>query len=131
MQTETNTRPQAPWRVVTNQNLAENYAEGPRIKVRCVDPRGLYYDFLRRRQGDVFYLVPQWITVVDPITGGPVKENGEVVKRVVTAEEQFNSKTMMRVEEETQENVTSAQGAINKMQDEMSEEKAPKRKSNA
>ena len=128
MQTETNTRPQIPWRVVTNQNLAQNYAEGPRIKVRETGPRTRYYDFARRRPNDVYYLVPQIVTVIDPITGNPVMENGKVVTRIVTAEEQFNPNTMIRVDENEPENISTAQGAINKMQDELGEEKAPKKR---
>jgi hypothetical protein len=110
-----------PWPTVTQRTISDDNAEGPRIRVRSISPQPIYYDFMRRYEGDVFTLVPKWVTVVDKNTTKPIKENG-VIKRVVrTAEEQFSSETMERVEDEEQETVTTAQEALTKQQDEITE----------
>jgi hypothetical protein len=113
-----------PYRIVKGHNLGEDYAEGPRIKVRCTTPVGLYYDFYRRREGDVFILYPKWVTVTDKDTGRPVKDkDGKIKKKLVTAREQFSVETMEIVEEDEPENISTAQTAINKESEQIKEEK--------
>ena len=114
---------QVPWPVTNSWNIGENYGEGPQIKVRAI--RMIYYNFNRRREGDVFTLIPQWVTVTDPKTGRPVKEKGDIKKRLVTAEEQFSEETMERVDPEVVETLSTAQQALNKAQDELDEAKRP------
>lgn len=123
-----NTRQAAPWPVVNNDNLADNYGPGERIRVRCIHPPGIYYDFVRRREGDVFDLIPMYVTQIDPNTGRPKLENGEPVKRLVTAKEQFIPDKMERVDETVPVQVTTAQGALNRKQDELNEAKAPRKR---
>lgn len=117
-----------PWRVVSEQNIGDNYAEGPRIRVKCIDPRGLYYNFNRRREGDVFTLVPMYVTIIDDKTGKPVMKNGEVQKKLVTAEQQFSSESMEKVDDSEPIRVTTAQDALNKAQDELNEAKIPRKR---
>ena len=114
---------QVPWPVTNSWNIGDNYAEGPRIKVRAL--RMLYYNFNRRREGDVFLLIPQYVTVCDKKSGRPVKENGQIKKRLVTAAEQFSEETMERVDKEEVETLSTAQMALNKAQDELNEAKRP------
>ena len=104
-----------PYPKVNYDNLAQNYAEGPRIKVRCIDPQGIYYDFNRRREGDTFILHPMKITMLDK-RGKPVKKDGEIQYRVVTAKEQFSEATMEIVEEDEPVRISTAQEAVNKKQ---------------
>jgi hypothetical protein len=123
---EKNPQPQRiPWPVKNMNNIGDNYAEGAQIRVRCIDPRGVYYNFTRRRQGDVFTLIPQYVTEVDPKTDKPVMENGRPKMRLVTAEQQFSPQTMEKVEDDEPEKITTAQMAINKMSDELNEAKIP------
>ena len=120
---ETNrVKSQIPWPVVTDETVERNQGEGPRIKVRCIHPKGVYYEYLRRREGDVFYLVPKWITVCNKDTGSPVMENGKAQKRLVTAAEQFSSVTMEKVEDEDEpETITTSQMALNRVVEELSD----------
>lgn len=106
----------APWPVITTDNFEDNSAPGEKIKVRCIDPRGVFYDYVRRREGDVFELRPQYVTNIDAETGKPVMKDGKVEKRLVTAKQQFSTRTMELVEDATPVNVTSAQEALNKEQ---------------
>jgi hypothetical protein len=122
------TKGKTPWPVVTMENLGENYGPGPRIKVKVIDPRGTYYDFLRRREGDVFYLIPMYTPVIDSNTGKAVIENGEVKKRLVTAEEQFSSNVMEKVDDDEPVKVTTAQIALNNESDKIVDGKTPRRK---
>jgi len=126
--TQPATRQQIPWPVRDMNNIGDNYAPGEQIKVRCIDQRGVYYNFMRRRFGDVFNLIPMYITQVDPDTGKPVLEGGNPVMKLVTAEEQFSPNTMERVDSDEPERVSTAQGALNQMQDELNEAKIPKRR---
>ena len=118
---------QIPWPVRNTYNLAENYADGPRIRVRCIHPPGIYYDFIRRREGDVFDLIPQYVTVTDTNTGQPVMEHGKPKKRIVTAEEQFSERTMERIGDDAEIIVTTSQQALRQKQDELDEGKRPAR----
>lgn len=110
---------QPPWPVINMQNIGENRAPGESIKVRCIAPQGLYYNFLRRREGDIFMLYPVWVTETDKRTGKALKENGEIKKRLVTAKEQFSEENMELVDEDVPEVVTTAQQALNKKSDEL------------
>lgn len=121
-------RAKAPWNVVNSDNQGDNYGPGPRIKVRIIDQRGIYYNFHRRRTGDVFSLVPMYVTEIDDKTGKPVMVNGQVKKRLVTAEQQFSPQTMEKVEDDEPEMITSAQDALNKASDELNEAKIPQKK---
>ena len=114
-----------PWRVINNSNIGDNYGPGETVRVRCIDPRGIYYNFARRREGDVFDLIPMYVTVVDEATGKPKLENGQVVKVLKTAEQQFSQQTMELVDDSTPERTTTAQQALNKVQDELNEAKIP------
>ena len=116
-----------PWPVINDRSRGDNYAQGETIKVRCIDPRGIYYDFKHRREGDVFELIPQYVTVVDPKTKKPVKENGEFKKRLVAAVDQFSDATMELMESETPVTNTTAQDALNKAQEELDAVKRPQK----
>ena len=124
-QQEKNKNYKAPWPIKTFDNIGDNYAEGPQIKVKCIDPRGIYYNFCRRREGDVFNLIPQYIPEADPNTMKPVMENGKPKMRLVTAEEQFSSATMERVDEDEPETITTAKDAILKVQNDLDGAKVP------
>ena len=107
-----------PYPRVTNDNLAQNYAPGPRIRVRCIAPQGLYYNFLRRRENDEFLLHPMYVIKTDKKTGKAVKKDGEFVRKVVTARDQFSEENMEILEEEAdpqeKEVISSAQQAVTK-----------------
>lgn len=108
-----------PWPVINDRSIGDNYAPGETIKVRCIDPQGIYYNFKHRREGDVFELIPQYITVVDPKTRKPVKENGQLKRKVVTAKEQFSDVTMELIEDDAPVTLTTAQAALNKAQEDL------------
>lgn len=122
------TQQKVPWPVKTFDNIGDNYGEGPQIKVRCIDPRGVYYNFLRRRLGDVFNLIPQYVTVIDPKTEKPLMENGQVKKRLVTAEEQFSPQTMEKVDQAEPETITTAGEAIRKAQEDLDGVRTPSKR---
>src|SRR5512147_3010346 len=115
----------APWPTINFDNIGDNYAEGERIKVRCIHPQGIYYNHNRRRQGDVFELVPMYVTEWDPIKLKPVKEDGRFKKRLITAKEQFSDETMELVEEEEPVRITTAKDALQKAVNELDEAKIP------
>jgi hypothetical protein len=117
-----------PWPVINDYNMDGNMGPGDTIKVRCIAPQGMYYRFARRREGDVFTLVPVYETVIDPKTGKHIKENGDFKRHLITAEAQFSDVTMELVEDETPDSVSTAQGAINLAQDELNEAKIPAKK---
>jgi len=108
---------QPPWPVINNFNLGNDYAEGPTIKVRA--RRTLYYDFCRRHENDVFTLHPKRITVVDPATNRPVKENGVNKLVVVSAESQFDEEIMERLDDNEPEVLTTAQQALDRTSEEI------------
>jgi hypothetical protein len=110
---------QVPYAIRNNYNLGEDYAEGPTIKVKCIAPQGLYYDFQRRREGDVFTLYPKYVTVIDRRNGKPLKKDGIIQKKLITAKEQFSEYTMEIVADDTPEHTTTSQQAINKAQVEL------------
>lgn len=115
-----------PYPQVNRDNVDKLYAEGERIKVRCIDPQGLYYgpDFQRKREGDVFYLKPFYVTQMTKpkkkMGPEPVRVNGVIQKRIMTAKEQFSNVTMELVEEDVPEKYTKAQDALNRATDELS-----------
>lgn len=106
-----------PWPVINDDNIENNQPSGKRIKVRCTHPQGIYYNFRRRREGDVFELVPQIVTVLHkdgPQKGLPVMENGLPVKAILSAEDQFSPNTMEKVEEDEPLHTTNAQESLDK-----------------
>lgn len=121
-------RQTVPWAVKNLNNLGDNYGPGEQIKVRCIDPRGVYYNFMRRRQGDVFTLIPQYVAVLDPVTMKPVMENGQPKTKLISAKEQFSAQTMELVDQQEPETMTTAQDAVNKTINELNEAKIPTRR---
>jgi hypothetical protein len=118
----------APWPVRNMDNIGDNYAEGPRIRVRCTWPRGIYYNHQRRYENDVFELIPQWITITNKETGMPeLDEHKKPKRKVFTAEEQFSSRTMELVDGDIPTNITTAQMALSQKQGELDESKTPMR----
>lgn len=116
----------APWPTPTQDTIDKQNAEGPRIRVRVIDPRGVYYEHLRRREGDVFDLNPKMITETDKNTGGPAfDEKGKPRMKLVTAQEQFSPKTMEIVDMDEPEVVTTSKDAMQKAQNELDQEKVP------
>lgn len=99
-------------------------------------------DSIRRREGDVFTLFPRWVTAmrihadecarcgglepehfggklghayrpaVVPGEQRPIMENGNVKRRLMTAEEQFSDRWMERVDDNEPEVMTSAPIAL-------------------
>lgn len=120
-------RQQIPWSQRGN-HPGDNYAEGPVIKVRCTHPQGIYYDFRRRREGDVFLLIPQYVAEYDDATMRPKYKDGKPILKLVTAAEQFNPAKMEKVDDDLPETITTAQSAINKASDELNGEKLPRRR---
>lgn len=115
-----------PYPQVNRDNIDRMYADGERLKVRCIAPQGLYYDFNRRREGDVFYLKPYWVTLTEtdkkkPSFGKPIKKDGIVQRKIITAREQFSDETMQMVDEETPEKYTDAQEALDIKTSELSD----------
>ena len=111
-----------PWPVVNEQYLGENAAPGKRIKVRCINPEGLYYRYNRFRENDVFYLIPTYVTVLDKM-GSPVIENGAPKRQIKTAEDQFVARIMEKVDEDAPTKLTGAQQALNQKTEEINAEK--------
>jgi hypothetical protein len=119
-----------PWPVVTTESieLEQSRIPGQRIKVMVAPGYTIYYDHLRRRAGDVFTLVPKWVTVVDHKTSRPILENGKPKMKLISAEEQFSNERMIRVEDDEPEHITTAQQALNRAQDELNEAKVPRKR---
>lgn len=88
--------------------------EAPKtIKVRATQTGE--YLLVRRREGDVFNLVPRDVTVYDSTGGRPVyDEDGNPVKRHQTAQAQFSPFWMEKVREDMQERTTGAQRALDR-----------------
>ena len=123
------TRQKAPWPIINSDNVGDNYGPGPKIKVRVVGPRTIYYNFHRRYEGDVFYLVTMYVTETDPKKDNmPIIENGIPKKRLVTAEEQFDPEKMEKLESDEPESITTAQQALDREQDRLNESKTPRKK---
>ena len=98
-------------------------AEGPTIKVRALKEGD--YEYLLRREGDVFTLKPRMITVyniqggrpeIDPATGKPLM-------RLSTAEEQFSNRWMERVDEDEPERTTTSTQALQQATDDIASAK--------
>lgn len=115
-----------PWPVINEANLGDNYGPGPQIRVRYTAIRPMYYNFHRRREGDVFTLIPMYVPEVDQETFKPIMEKGQIKKRLVTAEEQFNAANMERLDDDEQPHISTAQEALNRTQNELNEAKAPR-----
>jgi hypothetical protein len=98
---------------------------GERIKVRATQMGE--YEYARRRDGDVFTLKPREVTVVDPITRKPIIEHGKPKMRILTAEEQFSSRWMERIDEGAEDTITTAQAALNNATEEINEGRRPGR----
>lgn len=96
---------------------------GPRIRVRAMQMGE--YEYARRREGDVFTLKPRMMTVVDPVTGKPMFEDGAVKTRMLTAEEQFSPRWMERIEDTAEETITGAQQALNAATESINEGRRP------
>ena len=124
--TQRNTSAKVPWPVVTSETVEMSQVEGPRIKVRATQM--FYYEHLRRREGDVFYLSPKYVTQVDKVSTLPLQKDGKPVMKLYTAEDQFDPNIMERVEDEEPERVTTAQQALNKAQDELNDKGQMSRK---
>lgn len=116
----------APWPVITQDSVEREQLDGPRIKVMA--KRMLYYEHLRRREGDVFYLSPKLVTMVDKKTTRPIVEKGQIKKKLFTAEEQFDPDIMERVDEAEPERITTSQQALDKAQDELNEAKLSRKR---
>ncbi len=83
---------------------------------------------VRHREGDVFTLVPYLITEVDPHTSRILfDENGKVKMRLHTIDEQFNPKTMERMEEDAEESYSTAQEALDRQTEALRVGRATKR----
>jgi len=127
-----------PWPVINDDNLDGNQGPGETIDVRCIAPEGIYYNYRRRREGDVFTLMPRYITETQPAQlpdgkpnprrGEVIKENGQPKKKLLTARDQFSERTMELVEGE-HPHTTSAQEAINQKQDELTDKTPSRRRS--
>lgn len=119
----------APWPVVNMDNIGDSYGPGDRIRVRVkndVPGHQVYYNFARRREGDVFDLIPMYVTETDK-DGNVIREKGQPKKRLLTAAEQFSDRTMELVEDDEPKKMTTAQQAINKEQDKINESKQVRR----
>lgn len=121
------TKQQIPWSQRGN-HPGDNYAPGPTIKVKCVHPQGIYYDFLRRREGDIFLLIPQYVAEFDEVTMKIKMEAGKPKMKLVTAEQQFNPEKMEKVDDDAEETITTAQDAINRVAMELDSAKAPQKR---
>jgi hypothetical protein len=96
---------------------------GPTIKVRALQLGE--YEYCRRRPGDVFVLKPREVSITKK--GELMMENGKAKMRLLTAEEQFSSRWMQRVQDDTPEIATSAQEALDRAQEELTEGRRPGR----
>jgi len=108
-----------PWPVVNHDSIENRTPSGETIKVRCLAPEGLYYNFSRRREGDVFTLIPQMVTKLELKPTGewlPVMKDGKPVTEIIPARKQLSPRTMEEVEPSEPEETTSAQGVLNKTQ---------------
>jgi|BioPla2DNA2_1021312.scaffolds.fasta_scaffold12243_4 hypothetical protein len=115
---QSTTKNKAPWPVVTEETLENSRAKGETLRVRCIAPEGIYYNFARRREGDVFDLVPKKAAKLAQSKGTkqwvPVMENGKPVIVTISAREQFSEQTMEIVEDGEAESLTTAQMALDR-----------------
>lgn len=88
-----------------------------RIRVRAT--RTGYYEHIRRREGDVFTLIPRRIPVMDEDTGKPIP--GET--RIYTAREQFSENWMEFAPAATRETLSTSKQHITKEHDAIIREK--------
>jgi len=99
----------------------DDVVDGPTIKVRVKEDCEVYYEHERKRAGDVFTLKPRMVNQYD-IKFQEVKRDkktGEVLKRLLTAEQQFSAMAMERIEDEADETVSTAQDAINRQSEDI------------
>lgn len=120
---------------------AGEQAPGPVLKVRATQVG--YYEHCRRREGDVFYLIPRYVTkynVVDEVVDGkktgrtvnagkPVLDkNSQPVLEVHSAEQQLSKRWMEVVPDDEPELTTGAQAALDRTTAELLSAKSPGRK---
>ncbi len=83
---------------------------------------------IRHREGDVFELKPYWVTLTDPASARVLlDEDGKPKMRLLTAEEQFSERSMIRVEDDTPESFSTAQDAVDRSSQELRGGRNPKR----
>lgn len=106
----------------TIDNAAKRKELSQRIRVRAT--RMGYYMHVRRREGDVFSLIPQNIieTVEEKDLKGRVVGNKKV-SRLMTAREQFSARWMEEVEPQTPGKVTTGKQDLKAKHDDLIKEK--------
>lgn len=87
-------------------------ADGQRERIRVRATRTGYYEHVRRREGDVFTLIPRSIPVMDRKTGKPTGE-----MRIFTAKEQFSEVWMELAPATARETVSTSKQHITKVHD--------------
>lgn len=106
-----------PWNIINKYNEGENIAPGPRIRARCIDPRGIFYRHNRIRENEEFFIYPVYRAKMKK-DGKPEKKGRQVQLEIVTARQQFSENTMEFIDEGEDlggfERFTSAQDALNK-----------------
>lgn len=101
----------------TEKELADKAASArDRIRVRAL--RTGYYEHVRRREGDVFTLVPRTIPVMDENTGKPTGRT-----RIYTAKEQFSENWMEFAPATARETLSTSKQHITKEHDAIIREK--------
>jgi hypothetical protein len=107
------------------------------IKVRAIDLG--YYEHNLRYRGDVFTLIPRETVVMDLAMQRPIlhqhdhncephcKLEGQPVKTIITAEQQFAAEWMERVDDDEEERVTGIDEALKAKNQEMLAAKRPRR----
>lgn len=104
---------------------------GGTIRVRAVlGDTVAYFDGVRIRDGEVFTLRPREVPVVEKSKGGkigPIKKvAGKVATRIMSAEEQFSERWMVRVDESVEETApVGAQAALDAAHKQILDSKRP------
>lgn len=91
---------------------AKDKAAGQRERIRVRATRTGYYEHVRRREGDVFTLIPRTIPVMDRKTGKPTGDS-----RILTAKEQFSEVWMELAPATARESVSTSKQHITKEHD--------------
>lgn len=115
-------------KAATNETLAKTKPAAQRIRVRAT--RTGYYEHIRRREGDVFDLIPQTgvrLTIGKSPTGRTIQVKTPFT---LTADQQFSEMWMEEVHPRTALGTSSSQDEIRRQHDELLALKAPPRMRN-
>lgn len=84
-----------------------------------------FYNHIRRREGDVFTLIP--VSTVERDEKGQVKfdATGNTTPVVISPDKQFSPRWMEKVSNKAREAVSTAQGSVNKQHDDIVRGRTP------